>query len=125
MSGCTSCSRPLDVAAVLTDSTTCTDCERQRIVFVADPWATFVRVLRSSVRPDGTVHACDVRPKVKGRIKPQKISSCWREAQSPAADLIRQTDEVERSDDREGKNAGRPEYVYRATERLLRNRSAA
>lgn len=117
---CPDCRKPLDQAAVLCRASSCTDCERRRMLLVLDPWAFFVQVLRAKVRPDNTVHQADVRPVLRGRIKPQQISSFWRQAQSRSVALIRQTDAVDRSDDVQGRNAGRPEPVYVATERLLR-----
>lgn len=113
---CRTCGSRLDGASVLCQADTCCECERKRILLAVDPWALFVRTLRANVRSDGTVHACDIRPLVRGRIEPRQLSSLWRRAQSKSVGLIRQVD-VERSDDVAGKNAGRPEPVYKWTGR--------
>ena len=45
-------------------------------------WRTFTAALRAAVRDDGTVHACDVRPLVRGRIEPKHIGESWRRARN-------------------------------------------
>lgn len=69
----------------------------------------FRRALRQAVRPDGTVHACDVRPLVRDRIEPKHIATQWRTARQDG--LIEEIGH-ERSDDTRGKNAGRMEPYY-------------
>ena len=76
-------------------------------------WSLFVAALRASVREDGTVHACDVRPLVRGRIEPKHIGSSWRKARQSG--LITEVGH-ERSDDEQGRNAGRMEPYYRWNE---------
>lgn len=79
----------------------------------ADEWTTFTRALRSVVRADRTVHQCDVRPLIRGRIEPKHIGNFWRRARAEA--LVVEVGH-ERSNDTEGRNAGRmePYYEWRA-----------
>jgi hypothetical protein len=107
---CTQCSTRLDYAAVLCDKDTCTSCEVERLRKPNDEWTFFLRTLRDAVRPDGTVHQCDVRPKLRGRIEHKRIGVLWRRARTLG--LISEVG-TERSDDVKGKNAGRHEPVYR------------
>lgn len=73
----------------------------------------FVRRLHAAVRPDGTVHACDMRRATEAdAIPPRTLSGCWRRAK--ARGLLVEVG-IERSDDHRGRNAGRPEPYYRLT----------
>lgn len=76
-------------------------------------WSIFLQALRTAVRPDQTVHACDVRPLVRDRVAPRTISTFYRRAR--AEHLLDEAGH-ERSDDVRGKNAGRlePFYTYRS-----------
>lgn len=75
----------------------------------ASEWLTFTRALRSAVRDDGRVHQADVRPLIRGRIEPKHIGTLYRRARTEG--LLREVAH-ERSDDTEGRNAGRLEPVY-------------
>ena len=72
-------------------------------------WHTFTAALRTAVRDDGTVHACDVRPLVRGRIEPKHIGQSWRRARNEG--LLVEVGH-ERSDDDQGRNRGRMEPYY-------------
>ena len=72
-------------------------------------WAVFLAAVRAVVRDDGTVHQCDVRPKIRGRIQPKHVGILWRRAKSEG--LVAEAGH-ERSDDLAGRNAGRMEPYY-------------
>lgn len=72
-------------------------------------WTIFTAALRSAVRSDGTVHACDVRPIVRGRIAPKHIGQQWKKARDLS--LLVEVGH-ERSDDEKGRNKGRMEPYY-------------
>jgi hypothetical protein len=73
-----------------------------------DEWATFRSALTAAAR-DGKVHQADVRPLIRGRIEPKHIGTLYRRARTEGL-LVEVAHE--RSDDLEGKNAGRLEPVY-------------
>lgn len=73
-------------------------------------WSIFLAALREAVGRDGLVHQKHVRPRIRGRIRPNDIGSCYRKARTIG--LLVEEDH-ERSNDREGRNAGRMEPVYR------------
>lgn len=75
----------------------------------AAAYQEFKRILREAVRDDGTLHACDMRPRTRDRFEPRLLSSCWRKAR---ADRLLVEVGHERSDDERGKNAGRMEPYY-------------
>lgn len=76
----------------------------------ASEWSIFVAAVRASVRSDGTVHQSDVRPRIRGRINPKHIGTLWRRAKADG--LIRDTGQVERSNDHLGRNSHRLEPIY-------------
>lgn len=80
--------------------------------FGGSEWTTFTRVLRESVRGDGTIHQADVRPRLRGRIEPKHIGLCWKRAKRDG--LVVEAG-FERSNDEEGKNAHRMEAFYELT----------
>jgi len=121
MTACTRCGGRLYGADLLVGARICVECERKTIRLAADPWATFVRVLRANVRPDGTVHVNDCRESLRGRIEPHKLSSLWREAKT--AGLLTHIPGPagwEDSTDKQGRNDHAPARVYRATPDLQR-----
>lgn len=73
-------------------------------------WVVFTTALRSAARPDGTVHQCDVRPKIRGRIAPKHIGPMWRRARSEG--LVRDTGEREPSNDSAGRNTDKLDRIY-------------
>lgn len=73
-------------------------------------WRLFVAAVRQAVRDDLTVHQCDMRPLLRGRMEPKHIGLAWRRARRTG--LLREVGH-ERSDDTEGRNAGRMEPYYR------------
>lgn len=76
----------------------------------ADEWAIFRAALRQAVRDDGTVHQCDVRPIIRGRIAPKHIGQMWRRARSEG--LVADTGEREQSNDVAGRNADKLDRIY-------------
>ena len=75
----------------------------------ANEWSVFVAAVRQVVRPDGTVHACDLRPLLRNRIEPRRLSSLYRTARHKG--LLVEVGH-ERSNDERGRNAGRMEPYY-------------
>lgn len=71
-------------------------------------WATFTAALRKVAR-DGEVHQRDMRPLIRGRIKPSHIGACYTRAISMR--LIREV-RRERSNDVQGRNTNKSEPVY-------------
>lgn len=104
---CARCPYPLDTAAVLCGAEWCTDCERKTFR-PSTEWGIFTRALHDAA-VDGIVHQSEVRPLVRGRIKPHRIGGLYRRARHEG--LLVEVGH-ERSDDHEGKNAGRMEPKY-------------
>jgi hypothetical protein len=73
-------------------------------------WHTFLTAIRTAVRPDGSVHQCDVRPIIRGRIEPKHIGQMWRRARTTG--LVRDTGEREPSNDVVGRNADKLDRIY-------------
>lgn len=73
-------------------------------------WQMFLTALRHAA-VDGIVTPNRMRPLCRHFIAPRRISAFYSRAM--ARDLIAPTGEWELSDDREGKNAGRPMRTYR------------
>lgn len=75
-------------------------------------WALFVKALKAAVdmADDGLLHQRFVRPLIRGRITPKHIGQCWKKARDEQ--LVVEAGH-ERSNDREGRNAGRMEPYYR------------
>lgn len=74
-------------------------------------WRTFTNaVTRVAHAHDGQVDQNHVRPLIRGHIAPKRIGSFWRRA---CLDGLLVVDGYSISDDREGKNAGRPMRCYR------------
>ena len=71
-------------------------------------WATFTAAL-SKVARGGEVHQRDMRPLIRGRIKPSHIGACYTRA--IAMHLIREV-RRERSNDVKGRNTNKDEPVY-------------
>lgn len=86
-----------------------------------DDWSLFKSLVREMVRPDGTVHPCDMRPRTRGRIERHKVSSFYRRAR--AEGLLVEAGH-ERSNDEQGRNSHRmePYFTYRGAE--LQERAA-
>lgn len=72
-------------------------------------YARFRALLKAAVREDGTVHACDMRPRTAGAFEPRRLSSLWKRARHERVLVEVGT---ERSNDEAGKNAGRWEPYY-------------
>lgn len=91
----------------------CTESRTVAEVELPDPtdaeWSIFLAALRKAVRADSTVHQCDVRPHIRGRIEPKHIGILWRRAKSER--LVVEVGH-ERSNDTAGRNAGRMEPYY-------------
>jgi len=73
-------------------------------------YAVFVSALRQAVRQDGTVHQCDVRPLVRGRVAPKHVGTLYRRAK--AEGLLADTGEREPSNDVAGRNADKLDRIY-------------
>lgn len=69
----------------------------------------FRSLLNETVRADGTIHACDMRPRTAGAFEPRRLSSLWKRARNERVLVEAGT---ERSNDEAGKNAGRWEPYY-------------
>jgi hypothetical protein len=76
-------------------------------------WALFVDAVRTVARRDGMVRPNDLRPLVRGRVAPKRLGAFHHRALSSG--LLTVTGEWEISNDREGRNAGRPMRVLRLT----------
>lgn len=76
----------------------------------ADEWAIFTTALRKARREDNTVHQCDVRPLIRGRVEPKAIGGYYRRARS--LELIRDTGEKEPSSDVAGRNTDKDSRIY-------------
>jgi hypothetical protein len=76
-------------------------------------WAVFRAAVVASVRPDGTVHQSDVRPRIKGRIEPKHIGGMYRRAKNVG--LLVDTGEVEQSTDVGGRNTDKFSRIYRVS----------
>ena len=94
----------------------CTEAKTVTEVALPDPtdaeWSIFTAALRLARRADNTVHQCDVRPHIRGRIEPKHIGILWRRAKSEG--LVVEVGH-ERSNDTAGRNAGRMEPYYEIT----------
>lgn len=102
------CAAGFDLTTQHGDNGLC-KCPESATVTAGTDWHTFVTALKQAVRDDGTVHACDVRPLVRGRIAPKHIASCYRSARQSG--LLVEAGH-ERSNDERGRNAGRMEPYY-------------
>lgn len=74
-------------------------------------WSTFLAAIkRVAAENGGQVDANKVRPLVRGRIEPKHIATAY--AVAKRAELIERIG-INESTDTEGKNAGRPQPLYR------------
>ena len=76
-----------------------------------EEWATYVGALKSCRDSDGLIHPNDLRPLVRGKVAPRRIGAFANAA--VAAELVEFSGQWQISDDREGRNAGRPCRVMR------------
>lgn len=76
----------------------------------ADEWSTFTAALRQVVRPDGTVHANDVRPIIRGRVYHKRIGRFYKRAKDEGLLTLV---EREPSSDTSGRNTHHDASVYR------------
>jgi hypothetical protein len=74
-------------------------------------WAIFRAALLASVDATGLIHQSAMRPKIRGRIHPRHIGTCYRRAK--AEGLIVDTGEREPSNDVAGRNGDKLDRVYR------------
>lgn len=75
-------------------------------------WAVFVAAVKAVARPDRTVHQCDMRPLIRGRIEHKHIAQCYRTAKSKVVGLLVDTKEREESDDAIGRNTDKLDRIY-------------
>lgn len=73
-------------------------------------WPTFVAALRRAARSDGTVHQCDVRPLIRGRVKPKHVGTFYRQAKADG--LLVDTGDREPSNDAAGRNTDKLDRIY-------------
>lgn len=78
----------------------------------ANEWSVFVAAVRQVVRPDGTVHANDVRPLIRGRIAPKHIGPMYVRACSSSVGLLERLG-YEDSADTQGRNTHHGSGVFR------------
>lgn len=76
-----------------------------------EEWAEFVRCLHYAADADGRISPNRLRPLVRGTIAPRRIGAFTNRAK--AEGRIVDSGEWEISDDREGRNGGKPCRVYR------------
>lgn len=107
MTTCARCPANLDVASILCNADTCTDCERAR--FAPSEWAVFRSALLSAA-VNGVVHQAAVRPLIRGKVAPKHIGTMYRRAK--AEGLLCDTGEREPSNDRAGRNLDKLDRVY-------------
>jgi len=75
-----------------------------------DEWDAYVAALRSvASRNAGLIPPNELRPLVRGRVKPNRIGAFTHRALR--AGIVRRTGEWQVSDDREGRNGGKPAPV--------------
>lgn len=74
-------------------------------------WDFYVAALRYAAMNDNLIFPNVLRPLVRGNVAPRRISAFTHRAQSLG--LVEYTGEFQISDDREGRNAGRPMRVMR------------
>lgn len=73
-------------------------------------WAVFVAALKQAKQPDGTVSQTDVRPLIKGRIKPPHVGPLYQRA--VREHLIKRIG-YERGTDVAGRNAHHEQGLFR------------
>lgn len=75
-------------------------------------WDTFVAALETvAIGPGGVIYPNEIRPLIRGKVAPRRIGAFTHRAISQG--LVEYTGEWQISDDREGRNAGRPARVMR------------
>lgn len=74
-------------------------------------WDIFRQAILQAADPIGVVRQNSVRPLIAGKIAPRRVGPMYRRACREG--LIYATDQWEQSDDKSGKNAGRPVRIYR------------
>lgn len=89
----------------------CRDCTPVAAEFKAtSEWGVFKQALRDATRADASVHQCDVRPLIRGRIEPKHIGQLWRRARTEG--LVSDTGEREPSNDTAGRNTDKLDRIY-------------
>lgn len=75
-------------------------------------WDIFVAALETvAIGPGGVIYPNEIRPLIRGKVAPRRIGAFTHRAISQG--LVEYTGEWQISDDREGRNAGRPARVMR------------
>ncbi|HEY0889591.1 MAG TPA: hypothetical protein VGE38_08275 [Nocardioides sp.] len=75
-----------------------------------EEWQAYVDALATvAARHAGLIPPNELRPLVRGRVKPQRVGAFCHRALSQG--LVRRTGDWQVSDDREGKNRGKPAPV--------------
>ena len=85
-------------------------------------WDLYVEALRTvAIAHAGDICPNALRKRVRGLVAPKRLGAFV--SRALARDLIVPTDRWTESDDREGRNAGRPARIYRAQLALYREAS--
>lgn len=74
-------------------------------------WSLFRNAVLAAARPDGTVHANDLRPLIRDRIAPKHVGLMYRRAKADG--LLVDTGIKEPSTDTQGRNADKDARIYR------------
>ena len=74
-------------------------------------WQTYVAALRAACDADGLIRPNRLRPMVRGKIAPRRISAFANAAR--ALGLVEDSGEWQVSDDTTGRNSGKPARVLR------------
>ena len=80
-------------------------------VSVDAEWDTYVAAIHQAADDAGIVRPNVLRPLLRGRVKPNRIGAMTHRA--ARSGLLVATGEWEVSDDREGRNSGKPSRIYR------------
>lgn len=76
----------------------------------ADEWDWFLRILREAATPTGVIDQNEVRPKLRGKVRPARIGAFYRRA---CLEGRIRPEGWNTSDDLEQRNAGKPTRMYR------------
>ena len=81
-------------------------------------WAAYIEALRTvAVANAGTIRPNVLRPRLRGLIAPQRCGAFT--SRAIARGLVAYTGDWETSDDREGRNGGKPARILRALPALF------
>lgn len=114
---CPTCLGYLADVDLIVGATSCVECARRPLLAAlrkaegdGGEWSTFVAAVRAVAREDGTVHQCDMRPRLRGVVESKHVGTLYRRAKSEG--LLRDTGEREPSDDVAGRNSDKLDRIY-------------